>query len=293
MDEDTTRRFPLSELHAGMARGWACLIMLHGPYVGRKWDLGDSPVTLGRDDQCTIVVVEDTISRMHAAIELSGGRPELVDLDSTNGTLVDNVLVQGRVSLESGAVISIGPVVFKYLAGDDIEGQYLDQVLRLAVIDSLTQIPNKHQFDTFLEREMARARRHDRQLTLLMIDIDHFKQVNDHHGHLTGDKVLREMARAIRSRMRQEDLFARYGGEEFTIVLPETGLASGRLVADAIRNLVEHLPMASVGLPSGITVSIGVAEFHKEKHARPEDLVKEVDDRLYAAKRGSRNRVSW
>ena len=291
MDETTTRKTPGTWSAPVPAREWACLVMLHGPFMGRKWDVGEGRVTIGRDERCTIVVDSDTVSRVHAAIELVGKRREIVDLDSTNGTTIDNVPVLGRAVVHSGSVVSVGSVIFKYLTGDNIEAQYYDQVFQIAVIDALTQVPNRRQSDAFLGREMARARRHDRRLTVMMLDIDNFKEVNDRHGHVTGDQVLRLLAAAIQGRMRGEDLFARYGGEEFVFILPETDLAAGLAVAESIRGLVEGLPLAAAGVRFGVTVSIGVVEFSKDAHVRPEDLIKAADDLLYAAKRAGRNRV--
>jgi diguanylate cyclase (GGDEF)-like protein len=124
-----------------------------------------------------------------------------------------------------------------------------------------------------------------------MLDIDHFKRVNDEHGHLTGDYVLREMAQICCRRVRREELFARYGGEEFVLVLPETTLEGAVRYAEALRQLIETHDFAFEGNRLRITVSIGVAAFHTDM-AGAIDLIRAADERLYESKRGGRNRVT-
>ena len=161
----------------------------------------------------------------------------------------------------------------------------------MAVTDGLTQIANKRQLDDFLEKELARARRHDRPLTVLMLDIDHFKQVNDVHGHLTGDVVLRDLAAQVKVRIRRDELFARYGGEEFAIVLPETDLQQGIEFGEAVRAMIQGNTTVFEGQALHVTVSIGVAQFNREQHKTPAELLAAADKHLYAAKSAGRNRV--
>ena len=143
----------------------------------------------------------------------------------------------------------------------------------------------------FLDREFARAKRHGRSLSILMLDLDHFKKINDLHGHLTGDFVLKEVTSVIRRRIRREEMFARYGGEEFVIVLPETNREQAVALAESIRRLVEALIIDFEGVKIRVTVSIGVCEFDPLKHSTPQDLLKEADKNLYVAKQRGRNRV--
>src|SRR4029079_13073192 len=135
-------------------------------------------------------------------------------------------------------LLKIGNAIFKFLIGSNIESAYHEEIYRMTIIDGLTQTYNKRYFLETLDREIPRCTRHQRSLSLLMFDIDHFKKINDAHGHLTGDFVLREMARRIRSRVRKEEVFARYGGEEFALVLPETAREQAVKVAEDLRRLV-------------------------------------------------------
>src|SRR5690606_33242908 len=120
--------------------------------------------------------------------------------------------------------------IFKYLAGSDIELQYHEIIFRMAVTDGLTNLANRKQLDNLLEEEIPRARRYGHDLSLLMLDIDHFKPINDPHGHLTGDAVLRAMAGVLQPRLRPGDRLGRYGGEEFCVILPETSLMNAALI---------------------------------------------------------------
>jgi diguanylate cyclase (GGDEF)-like protein len=155
----------------------------------------------------------------------------------------------------------------------------------------MTGIHNKRFFMEFLEREIAVASRHGHPLTLVMFDVDHFKIVNDTHGHLAGDAVLKDLAGRIRPRIRREDLFARYGGEEFACVLPSTALPGGIVFADHLRQLIEERPTVFDSQSINFTISLGVTTLHRETGVDPTALIKRADDNLYAAKRGGRNRV--
>jgi diguanylate cyclase (GGDEF)-like protein len=158
--------------------------------------------------------------------------------------------------------------------------------------DSLTAASNRRNLDERLEHEIERARRYDRKLSILMLDLDRFKQVNDRYGHTTGDSVLREFARLVQSSIRPADELFRYGGEEFLVILPETGNSEAAVVAERIRSSVATsriniAPEAAIG----VTVSIGVTTF-PDNAATADELVAASDRALYAAKTGGRNRVS-
>jgi diguanylate cyclase (GGDEF)-like protein len=161
----------------------------------------------------------------------------------------------------------------------------------MAIQDGMTGIHNKRYFTEFLEREIAVCSRHGHPLTLVMFDVDHFKKVNDTHGHLAGDAVLKELAARIRPRIRREDLFARYGGEEFACVLPSTALPGGVVFAEHLRTLVEERPCAFENLLIPFTISLGVTTLHRETGVDTVALIKRADENLFAAKRGGRNRV--
>jgi diguanylate cyclase (GGDEF)-like protein len=161
-----------------------------------------------------------------------------------------------------------------------------------ATTDGLTGIPNRRAFDERLEHEWARASRHERSLALLVLDVDYFKQYNDHFGHLAGDECLKQIAQVLSRERRTSDLAARFGGEEFCILLPDTDLQGASRVAEAIRSSISELgvehPKSQIG---HLTVSIGVIAAVPASGHSPRDLLQSADEALYRAKAGGRNRV--
>ncbi|MEN1761024.1 diguanylate cyclase [Anoxynatronum sibiricum] len=157
---------------------------------------------------------------------------------------------------------------------------------RLAIIDPLTQIYNRVQFNRSLTEEIQKARRFHSHFALVMFDIDHFKKINDTYGHQLGDKILVELTNTIRDNIREVDIFARFGGEEFIILAPETDLEGAAILAEKLRQAVEE---ANFSHGERLTCSFGVSS--NKKNDQPDDLIKRVDDRLYHAKHRGRNRV--
>jgi two-component system, cell cycle response regulator len=268
----------------------SCLVQMSGPSVGKRYPLGDGDISIGREAGNGIALDVDSVSRRHARICRRKQTYFLSDLGSTNGTHVNGKEVQEETALRSGDQLRVGRVIFKFLSGDDVESQYHEAIYTLAITDGLTQSHNKRYLLEFLEREMGRCHRYARPLSLLLFDIDHFKRINDTHGHLAGDFVLRELAGAIRSRVRNEQCFARYGGEEFAIVSPEAGPENARALAEKLRRMVQEYRFVFEGKRIPVTISLGVADMTHEI-TEPLQFIRAADEKLYAAKRGGRNRV--
>jgi two-component system cell cycle response regulator len=267
----------------------AALVTLYGQDLGRRFVLQKSEVVIGRSSKCDIRIDQESVSRNHASLLNNGRSVVLRDLGSTNGTLVNDQQVDEYV-LRHGDLIKIGRTVFKFIAGGDIEQLYHEEIYRLTTTDGLTQIFNKRYFLEQLEREMGRCQRYGRTLTLSMLDVDHFKEVNDTFGHLIGDQVLKQLATLLQGRIRREDLLARYGGEELVVALPELGLAQGLLLAEQLRHLVESHRFRVGDIDIKLTISIGVVQL-KTGLLDPNALLREVDAKLYEAKARGRNRV--
>ncbi len=166
------------------------------------------------------------------------------------------------------------------------------QIARTSVTDGLTGLTNVRHFREQAQREHSRARRHNDLYSILMMDIDHFKKINDVYGHPVGDVVLREMAAIFRETLRCTDLPARYGGEEFVGFLPRTGLPETVIVGERIRQAVERKVFAAPAHMLHCTVSVGIADFRPGGEGTEQDVIMRADQALYSAKREGRNRVA-
>jgi diguanylate cyclase (GGDEF)-like protein len=273
--------------------GDACLVNLHppGPDIGRRIPLLHAQYIVGRDNEAGFVVARSSVSRQHARLYLADdGHWWVEDLNSTNGTFVNETRIKLQKLAESDQV-RFGDAIYKFLSGSNIESAYHEAIHNMAIQDGMTGIHNKRYFTEFLDREIAVCSRHGHPLTLVMFDVDHFKQVNDTHGHLAGDAVLKDLAARIRPRIRREDLFARYGGEEFACVLPSTALPGGIVFAEHLRTIIAERPCVFEHHTIPFTISVGVTTLDRETGVDPAGLIKRADENLYVAKRGGRNRV--
>ena len=270
-----------------------CLVVIYTAepgLLGKRFVLDKSPTRVGRGAESQIVLEGDSVSRRHAHLERRAGAWYVVDDGSTNGTYVNEEQIPREQLLNNGDRIKIGPSILKFLSGADAEAKYHEEIYRMTIVDGLTQIHNKRALFEALEKELMRARRYERDLSLLMFDIDFFKRINDQYGHLAGDHVLRELARVVQERIRREEVFARYGGEEFVILLPETPLPGAAALAENLRARVANHAFVFQGERIPVTVSIGTALLG-ENDKVASDLIQRADEKLYEAKRGGRNRV--
>jgi two-component system, cell cycle response regulator len=274
------------------ARADDCLVVIHAhdPEARlRRFRLKAHPLRIGRLADNQVAFGDDSVSRRHARIE---GREDgwyVMDVGSSNGTLVNGREVTGHMRLVNGDRIKIGRNILKYLSGDDVEAAYFEEIYLQTITDPLTQLHNRRYFDEALERECLRAQRHQRPLSLLVVDVDRFKRINDDLGHLTGDYVLHALAERVRSAF-PNDTVARYGGEELAVILAETSLAEARALAERLRAGVEKATLTFQRNVIRITVSIGCAQ-HGAEDARAADLFRRADESLYRAKEAGRNRV--
>jgi len=171
-----------------------------------------------------------------------------------------------------------------------VEASYHEEIYQLATHDALTELCNRRHFAELADKEIARAMRHGRPLSLCILDVDLFKPINDRHGHIRGDEVLRQVAAVLRRHARNDDVAARIGGEEFALLLPECTAADAALLADRLREAVAGTLFAPGGEAQRITVSIGVAALAPQRDTRPA-LMAAADAALYRAKSEGRNRV--
>jgi two-component system, cell cycle response regulator len=268
------------------------LVTICGASLGSKTELDPSRAyVLGRDIAADMVLDDDSVSRTHCRLLRDGGAWCVEDLGSTNGTYVDDVAVEGGQALRDGAFIKVGSTIFKFLSANNVEAAYHEEIYRMAIFDGLTQIHNRRYFEEFAERELARCRRHHRPLALLLFDVDHFKQINDNFGHLSGDHVLHTMSNVVRARIRREELFARYAGDEFVIVLPESEGPDSVKFGQMLVELVHSTEYVFDGQQLPVSISLGAAGLTDEMRS-PSELLAAADAALYRAKQKGRNCVA-
>lgn len=271
-------------------RSLACLVIIAGTHIGEKISLVKRRMIIGRQPDTEIPIADPMISKKHAEIVAQSDDQFMVrDLGSTNGIFL-NESPTIQAILKEGDLLRIGSTIFKYVGPGSIEHLYLNAMSDQARLDSLTGILNKKVFHDCLQREFQRCRDLHEPLTLLMMDLDMFKRVNDQMGHPAGDYALHEVASLLKGSFRRTDLFARFGGEEFSIILPQTNLEEACTVAERIRNSIEAHPFNFQGHLFSLTVSIGVAQLAEDlKYA--DELLANADKALYDAKHAGRNRV--
>ncbi|MBL8685212.1 MAG: GGDEF domain-containing protein [Myxococcales bacterium] len=272
----------------------ACLVVVYGQQIGRRIELTGAPLVIGRSPRNDLQLDEESVSRQHVRIEpdpksSDGVTWQIVDLDSTNGTYVNDQPVR-TATLRHGDQIQVGRSILRYLAGNSIERAYHEEIYKLMSMDGLTQLRNRRAFDEALTEEIARARRFERPLAVCVLDADKFKSINDQFGHLAGDAVLRQLGGILRNNVRKNDIAGRLGGEEFGVLLPEVDRAGGLVVAEKLRRMVEAHRFEFDRTVIPVTLSIGVAELMPHER-EPSELIKRADELLYRAKHGGRNRV--
>lgn len=292
------------EVDVGALRPTQAILTSSGALdTGRMFLLGsDQTTTLGRSEDCTHVFPDVSVSGVHARLAVWQGAYALADAGSTNGTFVNGERLVAPRALQNGDVIRLGPRVtlrFQLMADDEREA--LGRMYQAAVYDRLTQLYNRNHVEDRLDAELAFALRHRTELSVALVDIDHFKLVNDTHGHPAGDAVLKSVANTLLQAVRTEDLVARYGGEEFIVIMRGIPLASAITAAERIRHTLgaASVPWVAPDDESGqpqpsalqVTASVGVASLADSPDKDKAGLLKCADRRLYRAKTEGRNRT--
>lgn len=294
-DLEDTRVAQLGEIQhdllATSPRDKAYLIVLAGSNVGEMYRLEGPETVIGRASNATIRLNDDGISRRHARLIQLSDQVLLEDLKSANGTLVNGEAIVQR-PLQDGDKIRLGSTtILKFTYHDHLDESFQQQMYDAALRDGLTKAYNKKYFLNRLDGEIAYARRHRADLSLVMFDCDHFKRLNDTWGHLAGDAVLVKVSKLALGTVRTEDIFARYGGEEFGVICRGVKLASAAIVAERLRSLVEFTSFEHEGERMPVTISVGVAAHPDLPVETASQLIAAADEALYEAKRSGRNRV--
>ena len=294
-DEETTSAGVDVEELAGIVDGKKrpCVTVLTGAASGEMFKLPRGNTVLGRAPNADLRLVDDGVSRHHARLRFEGNQVWVDDLESRNGTFVNGHKIDKPVALTDGDKLQVGrTTVLRFAYHDGLDETFHENLMSSALRDPLTRLFNKRYFLDRLDSELKFARRHGASLSLLLLDLDHFKRVNDTHGHLAGDAVLVNLSDVLVKAVRNEDVVARFGGEEIGIILRAIPLEPALQLADRLRRLIESTVTLHGDLELRATASIGAAEYPTSKVETIEALIESADKALYRAKDAGRNRVS-
>jgi len=269
------------------------LLAIHGAIAGKRFEISAHAMSLGRDAASDIVIPDPKVSRKQALIQRNGDVVRLIDGGSTNGTTInDRRLRSGEMALlVRDDLIKMGGTVLKYVPRGELESRFIDALEIRAHIDTLTHTLKKGSILETLETEFRKAESLETDLSVMMIDLDHFKIINDTYGHDAGDYVLKEVSRLLKNAMISNGgMVGRFGGEEFLVLLPGLSCTLSLALAEYVLLAIAQLPLVYEMRAMSVTTSIGVAS----KNARcstGHDVFKFADDALYLAKKAGRNTV--
>ena len=278
------------------ARSKAVLTITSGPDAGRVLAIPkEAPVTFGRAETCTHNWPDGSLSRLHAQVVYVAGAYVIKDEGSTNGTFVNDQRVQKTARLSDGDRVQLGMhLTMRFSLVTQDEESALQRLFEAAMRDGLTGLANRKHVEERLGAELAYAHRHQTPLSVVILDIDHFKAINDNFGHPAGDAVLKHVAGVLARGVRAEDVPGRWGGEEFIIIARQIGVADAAAMAERLRGEIAASPTHFDGRVMPATASFGVASIAccgAEVAVDAPTLVRLADARLYEAKRTGRDRV--
>lgn len=257
--------------------------------AGRRFFLDGEELIIGRSSDADIQVDRDSVSRRHARISRAADGWVVCDLQSTNGSYVNDMPIREH-KLASGDRVKIGNAVFRFLSGTSVEAQVQDEQYGVAVRDGLTQAMSRRAFVDHLERELLRAQRSGRPLSLIAVDIDHCGKINDAHGHLTGDHIIKELARRIQKRMDRTEALCRYEGTQFLLLVPECSLEKALERGEELQKAAAAETFNFEGDRIAVTVSVGVVA--RTGEGDPAQALRAVQEQVQRAKKQGRNRVA-
>lgn len=267
------------------------LVSISGRETGKAIPLKGKDFKVGREVGCDLMLDNPHISRFHAEIFWKGSQLFIKDLGSTNGVFVNGRKI-AEEPLHNGDKVLFGTqMYFRLVYQDAVDQNYQQSLFKAANTDSLTQLYNKRYFIDFLEKEFSYTRRTQQPLSLIMMDIDFFKKINDTYGHVAGDKVLKSLGAILSKQTRLENISCRFGGEEFAVILRGASHSQARFVADRIRDLIAAEKVTSKNQAISFTVSMGIATFTGKNFGTSEEFIQRADELLYEAKQQGRNRT--
>lgn len=249
---------------------------------------------VGRDRSCQLRIFDRSVSRQHAVIRSADDGWQIMDLGSTNGTKINDQSVTHAV-LRQGDRIQLGKFIFKYLSSRHVERQYHDAISARIQQDDMLNVMNKRVFLERFARSFQQAVYQNNPLTIAMLDLDHFKEVNDQFGHQVGDEVLRECVQRIQAVVPENATLARYGGEEFVLMFEGSRHLDTVPFAEEILRVISSTAIETAAGPVSVTLSIGLADTNQLDASQDRDgtaLLNLADSRLYQSKRQGRNQIT-
>lgn len=291
-DTLTTQRGSLAKLAEAIAtKNSAYLTVTQGESQGRRLKLGDVPVTMGRSADCDFRLLNRAISRLHCRVWRDNSGFWVRDLNSTNKTyLNDRPVVEAR--LKDGDFITVGGTVVQFTQEKDVDHAAQSEFFDLVTHDQLTGLSQRRVFEQSLEQEIARSTRRNREFVLAIVDIDELSRINREWGKAAGDDVLKQVAKALKAGLREEDLLCRFGGEEFAAMLPETTAAEAEKLLNSVRSAIANVEFFIKGQSHSASVSIGAMLWNPEFKTVAATVAR-AEEKLKAAKDGGRNRIAW
>ena len=272
-------------------RDRAMLLRMDGVAAGHVVSIMETPFTMGRHATNQLAIDDDSISRFHARFVQEDGKYLVEDLGSRNGTFIQGKRIT-RAEIKDDDWVQMGArVAFRFALTDSRQEGLLRKLYESSTRDALTGAYNRRHFDDRLRAEIAFAVRHATDCALILLDVDHFKRVNDTHGHPAGDEVLRHLALVATRALRTEDVFARFGGEEFAVILRGASTRGAARLAERLREALLQQNAVHEGQEIPVTVSAGCAALSCCAAPSPDEVVAVADRRLYMAKQTGRNRV--
>lgn len=290
--DETTLTKPVENLYAQIGGRSASLIVLTGSELGKMFRLEKPELVIGRATDADIHLEDEGISRHHAKVVRTETEIRLIELGSKNGIWCNGERVVDARVLVDGDKIQVGSdVILKLSFQDKLDEAALQSLYNASARDGLTGAFNKKFLTEALNKEFAYCARHDLMLSVVMIDIDHFKAINDTYGHAAGDHALVNLVANLHQAIRTEDILARVGGEEFALLLREIPADVSLAVAERLRRRVEGMDLEFNGSKLKLTISAGVATYVAKNFATADEFLSDADGYLYRAKDQGRNRV--
>lgn len=300
-DEPITEQFelPTPEAPKAVTRDRGVFVRVDGPANGQVFALEGAELVIGRSQSAGLRVQDEGVSRRHALLIHTRGHYFIQDLESANGTFLEGRRVK-RAPLMEGDLIQLGPhASFRFCMMDQKQERAMMRLYEETTVDALTRVHNRRFMDKRFDEELAYALRHGTELSIVLIDLDYFKHVNDRHGHVSGDLVLRRIAEVIADQLRIEDVIARYAGGQFLLLLRGITQSGAKALAERVRHAVQNTPLGIGRVKLRVTVSGacaslgGCASLGSGASQTKEDLLAQVDERLRRAKHDGRNQICW